>query len=179
MPLYHLANKKWVSQFETVYGTPSEIKFIYDEFPTIDYTFAEHVATYRRDGGGWAPVLINPVEKIYANAQSDFRTQIKIEGAFFMKRMRFAQSGSAWNKYCYIGSTEWHDISYIADGFDTGITSFNWQIGKISESSTYKHYIEYEDVNGNIHRSNTVDLVPILRTADNGEKYYFGFNPQI
>ena len=96
-----------------------------------------------------------------------------------MKRIRYAQDGNAWNKYCYIGSTEWHDISYIADGYDSGLSSFNWQLGKISESSTYSHYIEYEDVNGITHRSNTLDLIPILHTSDEGEKYYFGFSPQI
>ena len=178
-PYITIANKEWITQFETIYGTPSELNFIYDEFPIIDYIEAEHVGSYVRDGGAWAPVLINPEEKIYADAQSDFRTKIKIEGAFFMKRIRYAQSGSAWNKYCSIGSTEWHDISYIADGFDSGITSFNWQRGKISDSSTYSHYIEYDDVNGNLHRSNTLNLVPILRTTDDGKKYYFGFKPQI
>lgn len=178
-PYITIANKEWFSQFETNYGTPSEIKFIYDEFPTIDYTEAEYVGSYLRNGGGWSPVLINPEENIYANAQSDFRTKIKINGAFFMKRIRYAQDGNAWNKYCYIGSTEWHDISYIADGYDSGLSSFNWQLGKISESSTYSHYIEYEDVNGITHRSNTLDLIPILHTSDEGEKYYFGFSPQI
>ena len=88
-PYITIANKEWITQFETIYGTPSELNFIYDEFPIIDYIEAEHVGSYVRDGGAWAPVLINPEEKIYADAQSDFRTKIKIEGAHIKNMASF------------------------------------------------------------------------------------------